>query len=74
MKFGHMIKVNWRSNIVDTPEEIEAFCQMLNDDQGVHQHTNGLWWFYDETGADEFGGYVTKEECLESATRYGEGL
>lgn len=74
MKFGAQIKINWRSNIVENTREAEEFCQLLNLDQGVHQHSNGLWWFYDETGADEFGGYVTKEEALESAARYGEML
>lgn len=74
MKFGQKIKINWRSNIRETPREIEAFCQMLEEDQGLHRHSDGLWWFYDETGADEFGGYVTKQEALESAKRYGEAL
>lgn len=74
MKYAALIRLNWQSAIVESEAEREAFCQMLNEVDGVHQHSNGLWWFYDETGADEFGGFVTKEEALESAKCYGEWL
>lgn len=75
--------INWRSNIEGNEDSKDPYfdCQthLIKRDENdilpsVHQHANGLWWFYTETGADEFGGYVTKEECEESAARYAELL
>lgn len=74
----------WRSQI-DVPEDFEhpyLDCQNEKRVRGgkynvvspVHQHANGLWWFNDETESDEFGGYVTKEECEEAYKRYAEWL
>ncbi len=74
----------WRSEI-EVPEGLVCpylDCQNEKRDKEspygkinpVHQHANGLWWFEDETWTDEFGGYVTKEECEEACARYAEGL
>lgn len=73
----------WRSEI-DVPDTFEhPYLDCQNEKRvrlpsgsvdPVHQHANGLWWFTDETGADEFGGYVTREECEDACKRYAESL
>lgn len=63
----------WRSQI-NPPLDPEKFCKLNNHADGVHQHDDGLWWFYDESGADEFGGYTDREECLAALQAYGDGI
>lgn len=60
----------WRSNLRLTHEQLESFCQYLNPNEGVHQHADGTFWWYDETQADEFGGFETFEEALASLIGY----
>lgn len=73
----------WRSQI-EVPEGTEdPYLDCQNDKREpiapgvidpVHQHANGLWWFDDETWSDEFGGYVTEEECADACRRYAKEL
>src|SRR4051812_17864278 len=48
----------WRSN---HPSRKSAFAIQTecvpSPDCGAHKHTNGDWWWYDETGTDEYGPY-----------------
>ncbi len=66
-----MSSLNWRSNLsINTAEAIEKFCAFKDENRGVHQHADGTYWWYDETQADEFGGFETFEAALASLTKY----
>lgn len=78
-----VFRLSWRSQIEGSEHSTlpQLDCQnakRMLDENGildpVHQHANGLWWFDDETWSDEFGGYATREECVEACKRYAEGL
>lgn len=36
----------------------------------VHKHSDGTWWFYAETWADEHGPYTTQQICKQELKRY----
>lgn len=44
------------------------------DGKAEHQHSDGSWWFWDETWSDELGPYETIEICLAKIKAYGESL
>jgi hypothetical protein len=76
--------INWRSEIEGSLDNVTPYFNCQNEKrvrQGphdavdpVHQHENGLWWFNDETWSDEFGGYVTEQECRDACSQYAKGL
>ncbi len=67
--FEAKMKLHWGS------QDENHKCTCISGNQlCVHQHEGGLWWFTDETQADEFGGFCTEIEAQESAKRYGERL
>ena len=39
-----------------------------------HQHTDGTWWFWEETWADEQGPFKTYIECAEACREYARRL
>lgn len=45
-----------------------------DDGKAVHVHSDGSWYFWDETWMDEIGPYATKEECDKSVKAYFEQL
>lgn len=45
-----------------------------NNNEVVHQHANGMWWFWDETWTDEYGPYCLKEHAENGASLYGKYL
>ncbi len=56
-------------------EDTEHKCTCVTGNPlNVHQHEGGLWWFTDETQANEFGGFCTQAEAEESAARYARQL
>jgi len=65
-----MSSLNWASNLCKTREEREAFCQFKDENDGIHQHVDGTYWWYDEIQANEFGGFITFEEAKASLTEY----
>lgn len=36
----------------------------------VHSHSDGTWWFYEETWADENGPYTSEIECIAKLESY----
>jgi len=44
------------------------------DGKAEHQHSDGSWWFWDETWSNELGPYATEEICNSNAKAYGEQL
>jgi len=61
---------HWQSSLNLTDIERDNFCQYKNINNGIHQHDDGTYWWYDETQADEFGGFILFEDALESLIEY----
>lgn len=61
---------NWRSNLGLTSEQVEKFCQFVDESHGVHKHDDGGYWFYDETQADEYGPFQSSEEAQAALVDY----
>jgi hypothetical protein len=40
----------------------------------VHRHTDGSWWFWDETWADEHGPYESRQLADDKVREYGKQL
>lgn len=40
----------------------------------VHQHSDGSWWFYDETWSQELGPFSSEQLCKDSCKKYVEEL
>jgi hypothetical protein len=40
----------------------------------VHPHHDGTWWFWDETGCQEFGPFGDHTECLDRFRNYRKQL
>lgn len=43
---------------------------LLKDNNPVHQHSDGTWWFYEEAWADENGPYQTQEKANSECDQY----
>jgi hypothetical protein len=48
----------------------EPFCNYSGDGNPLHEHTDGTWWYYDETWAYENGPFATYELGYESLALY----
>lgn len=44
------------------------------DGRAVHRHSDGSWWFWDETWCDEIGPYQTEMEAEAAVRIYAEEL
>ena len=44
------------------------------DGKAVHAHSDGSWWFWDETWSDEIGPYSNKEKSEAAAILYAKTL
>lgn len=40
------------------------------DGKAVHQHSDGSWWFWDETWCDELGPYESEVKAQVAITEY----
>lgn len=40
----------------------------------VHQNQDGLWYFWDEVWADEYGPYGTEVDCRKALNKYCENI
>jgi hypothetical protein len=45
-------------------------CDSVNG-KSVHVHTDGTWWFWDETWCRELGPYPDELTCDKAAAEYG---
>lgn len=36
----------------------------------VHKHSDGTWWFYDECWCQEYGPFDTEDGCTEKCIEY----
>jgi hypothetical protein len=44
------------------------------DGKAVHPHSDGTWWFWDETWADELGPYPDRETAERRCQEYAAQL
>jgi hypothetical protein len=53
----------------------EATCpKLVEHGVPVHKHTDGRWWFWDETWADELGPYSSRGEAETALDEYADQL
>lgn len=45
-------------------------CNYVSDGNPLHEHTDGTWWFYEETWAFENGPYLTYEDGYDALEGY----
>jgi hypothetical protein len=45
-----------------------------HDGQAVHMHDDGMWWFWDETWANEIGPFLSKNLADAAITEYAKQL
>lgn len=54
-------------------DEIE--CDFSDsENKPVHQHKDGTWWYYDETGSHELGPFTSEADCSASFKLYAASL